>query len=459
MQAPTPEAIIAIATAPGRGGVGVVRVSGPTLGWLVQAWFGRDLVARQATYLPFLAADGQTLDQGLALYFPAPHSYTGEDVLELQAHGGPVVLQLLVQRCLELAHIRNERLRLAEPGEFTRRAFLNDKLDLAQAEAVADLIEAQTVAAARSAAASLAGAFSQEIHTLVEQLIHLRLLVEATLDFPEEEIEFLQQADALGQLETIEQQLARVLACARQGALLRDGVKVVLAGVPNAGKSSLLNALAGEEVAIVTPIAGTTRDKVQQSINIEGIPLLVIDTAGLRETSDTVEAIGVARTWQEVERADVILHLIDLTAPDEAANQRIAERFPAALPVLRVFNKIDAVGLEPRVAGNAVYVSAQTHAGLDLLQQTLLRLVGVEHTSDSVFIARARHLQALQAAQNHLQQARQQAYDGHGHITNRQLDLFAEELRLAQEQLNSITGEFGADDLLGRIFSQFCIGK
>lgn len=459
MQAPTPEAIIAIATAPGRGGVGVVRVSGPTLGWLVQAWFGRDLVARQATYLPFLAADGQTLDQGLALYFPAPHSYTGEDVLELQAHGGPVVLQLLVQRCLELAHIRNERLRLAEPGEFTRRAFLNDKLDLAQAEAVADLIEAQTAAAARSAAASLAGAFSQEIHTLVEQLIHLRLLVEATLDFPEEEIEFLQQADALGQLETIEQQLARVLACARQGALLRDGVKVVLAGVPNAGKSSLLNALAGEEVAIVTPIAGTTRDKVQQSINIEGIPLLVIDTAGLRETSDTVEAIGVARTWQEVERADVILHLIDLTAPDEAANQRIAERFPAALPVLRVFNKIDTVGLEPRVAGNAVYVSAQTHAGLDLLQQTLLRLVGVEHTSDSVFIARARHLQALQAAQNHLQQARQQAYDGRGHITNRQLDLFAEELRLAQEQLNSITGEFGADDLLGRIFSQFCIGK
>ena len=459
MQAPTPEAIIAIATAPGRGGVGVVRVSGPTLGWLVQAWFGRDLVARQATYLPFLAADGQTLDQGLALYFPAPHSYTGEDVLELQAHGGPVVLQLLVQRCLELAHIRNERLRLAEPGEFTRRAFLNDKLDLAQAEAVADLIEAQTAAAARSAAASLAGAFSQEIHTLVEQLIHLRLLVEATLDFPEEEIEFLQQADALGQLETIEQQLARVLACARQGALLRDGVKVVLAGVPNAGKSSLLNALAGEEVAIVTPIAGTTRDKVQQSINIEGIPLLVIDTAGLRETSDTVEAIGVARTWQEVERADVILHLIDLTAPDEAANQRIAERFPAALPVLRVFNKIDTVGLEPRVAGNAVYVSAQTHAGLDLLQQTLLRLVGVEHTSDSVFIARERHLQALQAAQDHLQQARQQAYDGHGHITNRQLDLFAEELRLAQEQLNSITGEFGADDLLGRIFSQFCIGK
>lgn len=459
MQAPTPEAIIAIATAPGRGGVGVVRVSGPTLGWLVQAWFGRDLVARQATYLPFLAADGQTLDQGLALYFPAPHSYTGEDVLELQAHGGPVVLQLLVQRCLELAHIRNERLRLAEPGEFTRRAFLNDKLDLAQAEAVADLIEAQTAAAARSAAASLAGAFSQEIHTLVEQLIHLRLLVEATLDFPEEEIEFLQQADALGQLETIEQQLERVLACARQGALLRDGVKVVLAGVSNAGKSSLLNALAGEEVAIVTPIAGTTRDKVQQSINIEGIPLLVIDTAGLRETSDTVEAIGVARTWQEVERADVILHLIDLTAPDEAANQRIAERFPAALPVLRVFNKIDAVGLEPRVAGNAVYVSAQTHAGLDLLQQTLLRLVGVEHTSDSVFIARERHLQALQAAQDHLQQARQQAYDGHGHITNRQLDLFAEELRLAQEQLNSITGEFGADDLLGRIFSQFCIGK
>lgn len=459
MQAPTPDAIIAIATAPGRGGIGVVRVSGAALGWLVQAWFGRDLVARQATYLPFHAAGGEVLDQGLALYFPAPHSYTGEDVLELQAHGGPVVLQLLLQRCLELARTRNERLRLAEPGEFTRRAFLNDKLDLAQAEAVADLIEAQTAAAARSAAASLAGAFSQEIHTLVEKLIHLRLLVEATLDFPEEEIEFLQQADALGQLETIEQQLERVLAGARQGALLREGVKVVLAGVPNAGKSSLLNALAGEDIAIVTPIAGTTRDKVQQSINLNGIPLVVIDTAGLRETSDTVEAMGVARTWQEVGRADVILHLIDLTAPDEAANQHIAERFPAALPVLRVFNKIDAVGLEPRVAGNAVYVSAQTHAGLDLLQQTLLRLVGVEHTSDSVFIARERHLQALQAAQEHLQRARQQAYDEHGQITDQQVDLFAEELRLAQEQLNSITGEFGADDLLGRIFSQFCIGK
>jgi tRNA modification GTPase len=287
----------------------------------------------------------------------------------------------------------------------------------------------------------------------------LRLLVEATLDFPEEEIEFLQQADALGQLQSLEQQLERVLACARQGALLRDGVKVVLAGVPNAGKSSLLNALAGEEVAIVTPMAGTTRDKVQQSINIEGIPLLVIDTAGLRETSDTVEAIGVARTWQEVERADVILHLIDLTAPDEAANQRIAERFPVGIPVLRVFNKTDAVGQVARGEGNAVYVSAQTHAGLDLLQQTLLRLVGVEHTSDSVFIARERHLQALQAAQEHLQRARQQAYDEHGHITDQRVDLFAEELRLAQEQLNSITGEFGADDLLGRIFSQFCIGK
>ncbi len=459
MQAADSDAIIAVATAPGRGGIGVVRVSGVALEWLMRAWFGRTLTPRHATYLPFLNAQGAVLDQGIALFFAAPHSYTGEQVLELQGHGGPVVLQLLVQRCLALAQQHGQRLRLAEPGEFTRRAFLNEKLDLAQAEAVADLIEAQTVAAAQSAAASLAGVFSREIHALVDALIRLRLLVEATLDFPEEEIDFLRQADALGQLATIDAQLARVLATARHGALLREGLKIVIAGLPNAGKSSLLNALAGEEVAIVTPIAGTTRDKVQHAMSVSGIPLTIIDTAGLRDTQDTVEALGIARAWREVQQADVILHVQDLSAPDRAQNDAIAARFPPALPVLRVFNKIDVVDMTPRVEGNAVYLSAHTHAGLALLREQLLHLAGVDVAQDSVFIARERHLHALRQAQAHLHQARAQAHDAYGQVTDAHLDVFAEELRLAQEALNQITGEFSADDLLGRIFSQFCIGK
>ena len=472
--------IIAIATAPGRGGIGVVRVSGGAgigadLQWLVERITARTLNPREATYTAFMAADGSAIDRGIALWFPAPHSYTGEHVLELQGHGGPVVLHLLVERCLaiarEAAHaIPGLRLRMAEPGEFTQRAYLNDKLDLAQAEAVADLIDAQTVAAARSAAASLGGVFSERIHALVDQLVSLRMLVEATLDFPEEEIDFLQQADALPKLDAIEAQLASVLDTARLGALLRDGLKVVLAGVPNAGKSSLLNALAGEEVAIVTPIPGTTRDKVAQTISIDGIPLVVIDTAGLRETDDAVESLGIARTWREVDQADVVVHLHDLAHPDAAENARIAEQIAARaphVPVLRVFNKadvLDAADLAARQAAapDAVWISARTHAGLAELRTRLREIAGVQAQAESVFIARERHLVALRTARNHLEAARAQALAGatrDGTLGDAHLDLFAEELRLAQESLASITGEFTADDLLGEIFSRFCIGK
>lgn len=453
------DAIIAVATAPGRGGIGVVRVSsGRSLGWLAQALLHRPLVPRQATYAPFLDAEGHPIDRGIALYFPAPHSYTGEDVLELQGHGGSVVLHLLMQRCLVLAQQHQQRLRLAEPGEFTRRAFLHDKMDLTQAEAVADLIEAQTEAAAKSASASLSGVFAQEVRRLVEDLIHLRTLVEATLDFPEEEIDFLTQADALGQLTQLEQQLEALLKRAKRGALLRDGLKIVMAGVPNAGKSSLLNALAGEEAAIVTPIAGTTRDKVERTLHLCGVPVVVMDTAGLRDTEDVVESMGIARTWREVLQADVILHIQDLTAPDLVANAQIAQRFPPRIPVLRVFNKTDAVGQHPRVDQGDVYLSAQQQEGLDLLRQALERVLGVDTVHEGIFMARERHLVALRTAQEHLVWARGHAYCG-GQLSDAQLDLFAEELRLAQDQLNSITGDFGSEELLGRIFSQFCIGK
>ncbi len=472
--------IIAIATAPGRGGIGVVRVSGGAgvgadLAWLAARIVAKPLAPREATYTAFVAADDSAIDRGIAIRFPAPHSYTGEHVLELQGHGGPVVLQMLVERCMAIARecaaqMPGLRLRMAEPGEFTRRAFLNDKLDLAQAEAVADLIDAQTVAAARSAAASLAGAFSAQVHALVDQLVHLRMLVEATLDFPEEEIDFLRQADALPKLDAIEAQLVRVLDTARHGALLRDGLKVVLAGAPNAGKSSLLNALAGEEVAIVTPIAGTTRDKVTQTVSIDGIPLVVIDTAGLRETEDAVETIGIARTWREVEGADVVVHLHDLAHPDDAENARIATQIAARaprVPVLRVFNKADvletaALEARRRADAQALWLSAKTHAGLETLRARLRAIAGIEAHQESIFIARERHLVALRAAHDHLQAARAQALVGTADandLSDAHLDLFAEELRLAQECLSTITGEFSADDLLGEIFARFCIGK
>lgn len=457
--------IAAIATAPGRGAVGIVRVSGRGLAPFVQGLLGRPLQPRQAHYLPFPDAAGRPIDQGLALFFPAPHSYTGEDVLELQAHGGPVVLQLLLARCLEAAQGLLPRLRLAEPGEFTERAFLNDKIDLAQAEAIADLIDASTEAAARSAGRSLSGAFSQEIHGLRDALVHLRMLVEATLDFPEEEIDFLRKADARGQLSNLQQMLAAVMQRASQGALLREGIKVVIAGQPNAGKSSLLNALAGAELAIVTPIAGTTRDKVQQTIQIEGVPLHIIDTAGLRESDDEVERIGIARAWDEIAGADAVLFLHDLTrldapeyiASDALIESTLAQKLPESVPVIDVWNKTDAAArpAPAATAGRAaVQLSARTGQGLDALRRELLRVAGWQSAAEGVYIARARHIEALRAVDAHLMEAAAQLES-----TEPALDLLAEELRLAQNALNAITGEFTSDDLLGVIFSSFCIGK
>ncbi len=460
--------IVAVATAPGRGAVGIVRISGKDLSGFVQALLGRTLRPREATYLPFADAQGQPLDQGLALYFPAPHSFTGEDVLELQAHGGAVVLQLLVARCLALAatvptgsgSATLPGLRIAEPGEFSQRAFLNGKIDLTQAEAIADLIDASTEAAARSATQSLAGAFSRQVHTLLEALIHLRMLVEATLDFPEEEIDFLQKADALGQLQTLQGTVQQVLQQATQGALLREGITVVIAGQPNAGKSSLLNALAGAELAIVTPVAGTTRDKVQQTIQIKGIPIHVVDTAGLRSSDDAVEQIGIARAWQAIEEADAVLFLHDLTrqnameyiAADADITGALAQKLAKNTPVIHVWNKADAV---PDVALDAgIVLSAKTGMGLDALRERLLVSAGWQPSAGGSFMARQRHLQALRQVDTHLMEA-------HAHLGTgaNALDLLAEELRLGQNALSEITGAFSSDDLLGVIFSKFCIGK
>ena len=415
-----------------------------------------------ASRRPWISAENAPLSDRLALYFPAPHSYTGEDVLELQAHGGPVVLQLLLARCLEAAQGGVlPGLRVAQPGEFTERAFLNDKIDLAQAEAIADLIDASTETAARSASRSLTGAFSAEIHGLRDALIHLRMLVEATLDFPEEEIDFLRKADAHGQLSNLQQTLALVMQRARQGALLREGIKVVIAGQPNAGKSSLLNALAGAELAIVTPIAGTTRDKVQQTIQIEGVPLHIIDTAGLRDSDDAVERIGIARAWDEITGADAVLFLHDLErmdAPESVAADAdiasaLAQKLPHSIPVIDVWNKLDRA---PQVAQAppGLRLSARTGEGLDALRRKLLEVAGWQSAPEGIYIARARHVQALQAVGAHLQAAADQlATQGPA------LDLLAEELRLAQNALSDITGEFSSDDLLGVIFSSFCIGK
>jgi len=453
--------IAAIATAPGRGGIGVVRVSGKNIAAVMQAVCGTtELKPRYATYLPFLNADGTSIDQGIAIYFKAPHSYTGEDVLELQGHGGPVVMQMLLARCLEAG--RDIGLRVAQPGEFTHRAFLNDKLDLAQAEAVADLIEASTEAAAKSASQSLSGVFSQTIRELVDKVIHLRMLVEATLDFPEEEIDFLEKSDARGQLERIRANLNEVFEQAAQGALLREGLNVVLAGQPNVGKSSLLNALAGSDVAIVTPIAGTTRDKVTETIQMEGIPLHIIDTAGIRDAGDEVERIGIERTWGEVNKADVILHLLDASRGPTRADEDIVERLPDGVPVVRVWNKIDLSGHKPAVDrmpdATHVYLSATDRRGIDFLRRELLRVAGWQQTGESRFLARERHLLALKAARDHLEVAAAHAAKDN-QTSDQALDLLAEELRIAQERLNSITGEFTSDDLLGVIFSRFCIGK
>jgi len=438
----------------------MVRVSGKGLLPFVTALVGRELRPREATYGPWRDAVGEPIDHGLTLWFPGPHSYTGEDVLELQGHGGPVVLQLLLARCLEVAAQGSlPGLRLARAGEFTERAFFNDKLDLAQAEAVADLIDASTEAAARSASRSLAGAFSERIHGLRDALVNLRMLVEATLDFPEEEIDFLQKADASGQLARLRAALVTVLGEARQGALLRDGLQVVIAGQPNAGKSSLLNALAGAELAIVTPVAGTTRDVVQQTIQIEGVPLHVVDTAGLRDSPevDEVERIGIERAWGRIRQADVVLFLHDLTRADDPTHAQvdaaIADGLPAGVPLLHVWNKLDQRP-DAAVPAGALALSARQGQGLQALRERLLQLAGWERAGDGLFMARERHLQALHRVQGHLEAAGTWL-DGSADA----LDLLAEELRLAQQALGEITGEFTADDLLGVIFSRFCIGK
>lgn len=423
--------------------MGVVRVSGADIAPLATAILGHLPAPRHATFTRFLDREGGVLDEGIALFFSAPHSFTGEHVLELQGHGGPVVLNLILQRCIALGA------RLAEPGEFSRRAFLNGKLDLAQAEAVADLIDAASTEAARSAVRSLTGAFSARIAELVEALTRLRMLVEATLDFPEEEIDFLRDADAFGRLDAIDASLHAVRAQAKQGILLREGLTVVLIGQPNVGKSSLLNQLAGYEAAIVTEIAGTTRDTVREAIQIEGVPLHIIDTAGLRDTDDPVEKLGIARTWAAVEKADVALLLVDATHGIDARETAILQRLSKAAR-LTIHNKIDITVEAPRVVGDEVWLSAKTGAGIELLRKKLLQSAGWQAAGEGAFMARARHLDALCRAAAHLATARKTAM---------QLELFAEELRLAQAALSEITGAFTADDLLGEIFSKFCIGK
>lgn len=440
------DVIAAIATAPGRGGIGVVRLSGRALLPVAKSLCGVEPSPRRARFTRFLAGDGTALDEGLVLYFPAPHSFTGEDVLELQGHGGPVVMRMLLARCVELGA------RLAEPGEFSRRAFLNGRMDLTQAEAVADLIEASTEQAARSAVRSLGGEFSRRVAALRDELIDLRMLVEATLDFPEEEIDFLERARAFERLDVIVGHLDAVLRTARQGALLRDGLRVVLAGLPNVGKSSLLNALAGDERAIVTDIAGTTRDVLRETIQIEGVPLHIIDTAGLRDTDDVVERIGVERSWREIANADAVVLLTDAWGLADAAEVDL--RVPATVPRLRVINKIDlsghAAGREVVEGVPTIWLSARSGEGVDLLRGELLAIAGWQQSGEDVFIARERHLTALRGAAQHVGNARD---------LGGALDLFAEELRLAHDALGEITGEFTPDDLLGVIFSRFCIGK
>lgn len=444
---PKPDCVAAIATAPGRGGIGVVRVSGQKLSAFAEALLGKKISPRHATYASFLDAQGQIMDQGIALFFPAPHSYTGEDVLELQGHGGTAVLQLVLQRCLELGA------RLAHPGEFTQRAFLNDKLDLAQAESVADLIDATTSQAARSAMRSLLGEFSQAIHRLVGGLIQLRMLVEAMLDFPEEEVDVPDITQRDRQLGMLRDELDRILNLAQQGSLLREGAHIVLVGQPNVGKSSLLNCLSGEEVALVSEIPGTTRDVIRQAIQIGGVPFHIIDTAGLRETYDAVEQMGVARTRSTLQKADAILILLDASLGISADDRKILDELPSNIPRLHIFNKVDLLAQPARVDQRNgechIYLSAKTGAGLDLLRNKLLALVGW-HQEAGVFMARERHVRALIAARDHLARAAKVVS---------QAEFFAEELRLAQDHLNSITGEFTADDLLGEIFSRFCIGK
>jgi tRNA modification GTPase len=452
MTAPQAPTIVAIATPPGRGGVGVVRVSGARAGAIALAVTGKTLHPRVATFTPFKAGNAETLDEGLALFFAAPHSYTGEDILELQGHGSPQLLAAVVEACI--AADTTGATRMARPGEFTQRAFLIGKLDLAQAEAVADVIDAGSRAAARAAVNALTGAFSAHIKTLQEKLIRLRMFTEATLDFPEEEgVEFIQAENARGQAMEVRAALEAVLAQAQQGQLLHDGIRVVLVGAPNVGKSALLNRLAGDELAIVAPIAGTTRDTVRARIALRGLPCEIIDTAGVRETDDEVEKLGIARTLQAVERASVVLLISDGFASENAhfAPQVLA-RVPADVPRIFVRNKSDQWPEIPAPQSEEVFVSALTGAGIETLITRITESVGFASAHEGAFTARARHVEALKRARVHIEA-------GLGQLAFPALELFAEELRLAHHALGEIVGEFTPDDLLGEIFGKFCIGK
>lgn len=450
------ETIVAQATAPGRGGIGILRVSGPLATEVAQAILGKCPKPRMADYLPFKDADGTILDQGIALYFKSPNSFTGEDVLELQGHGGQVVLDLLLKRILQIDGIR-----LARPGEFSEQAFLNDKFDLAQAEAIADLIDATSEQAARSALKSLQGEFSKKVNELVDSVIYLRTYVEASIDFPDEEIDFLADGKIEANLRSIINQLEDVRAEAKQGSILREGMKVVIAGRPNAGKSSLLNALAGREAAIVTDIAGTTRDVLREHIHIDGMPLHIIDTAGLRDATDEVERIGISRAWTEIEQADRIILMLDSSDPESVDLSKVRSEFlaklPSTLPVTIVRNKIDLNGEQASESEQSGYqmisLSAQTHDGVKLLREHLKQAMGFQTGMEGGFLARRRHLDALDKAAEHLQIGLVQLTEFHAG------ELLAEELRLVQSYLSEITGQFTSDDLLGNIFSSFCIGK
>ena len=453
--------IIAIATAPGKAGIGVIRISGANTQAITKALFDKVLKPREASLLTLRDSEGEPVDQLLAIYFAAPASFTGEDVLELQCHGGPQLLELVMKRCLDLG--RAQGLAIAEPGEFSLRAYLNNKIDLAQAEAIADLIDAQSEAAVRGAARSLQGAFSNDINSLIEEITQLRILVESTLDFPEEEIEFLENAHARQRLTTVMSKLSKLREGAKQGKILRDGIQLVLAGPPNVGKSSLLNRLAGEEVAIVTPIAGTTRDRVRESITINGVPMHIIDTAGLRDTTDLVEAKGIERSWEAIRAADLVVFLRDsgsLGAPDGTSNlelrHQIIKALPPMCPILEVGNKSDLLGSSStrNSSEQILLISAKTGDGIEALKQEILKSVGWGSSQEGAIVARRRHLDCLDRAAIHLDKSQQFAADG-----NISLELFAEELRLAQDQLGQITGKLLPDDLLGKIFSQFCIGK
>jgi tRNA modification GTPase len=449
--------IIAQATAVGKAGIGVVRISGEGLSPLLGQISSQKFSPRKAVLLHLRDAQNQSIDQGLISFFPAPHSFTGEDVIEFHGHGGILVMSLVIQRFLEIG--KNIQLRLANPGEFSERAFLNNKIDLTQAEAIADLIEANSIAAVKSANRSLSGNFSRKIEQVVEQLTHLRMLVEATLDFPEEEIDFLEAAHASEQWDAIYAELISILEVSKQGALLRNGALVVLAGAPNVGKSSLLNQLAQEEIAIVTPIAGTTRDRLREEVILQGIPIQIVDTAGLRESNDAVEKIGIERSWSAIGQADLVIFMRDASENNQSVSEALLQEIKTALAqeakeveLMEVWNKKDQISGEQRE--NKIYISAKNGDGIENFKEKLLLSLGWQKHSDDVILARQRHIDALKMALESVIKAKNYLSNG-----NASLELFAEELRLAQDELGKITGKVLPDDLLGKIFSSFCIGK